>query len=157
MNPEMICEVQTRTNYGQTYYYPKNENARNFARLIDKYVSADHVERVADGDLHLRSHIVGDDQPERSRESRRVAACAREGDQSHAWRRTDRCIGGPRGANGTLRRDPRQNRVGTDRGPATGERQVQLADLIRLQAKQRGAGFSVAGVSVSTTHRTVSR
>ena len=36
MNPEMICEVQTRTNYGQTYYYPKNENARNFARLIDR-------------------------------------------------------------------------------------------------------------------------
>lgn len=36
MNTEMICEVQTRSNYGQTYYYPKNETARDFTRLLDR-------------------------------------------------------------------------------------------------------------------------
>lgn len=35
MTTEMICEVRTKSNYGATYYYPTNEAAREFARLVD--------------------------------------------------------------------------------------------------------------------------
>ena len=58
----MICEVQTRTNYGQTYYYPKNEHARNFARLIDrKTLTIRDLQWIAKLGFHLKDET---DNPE---------------------------------------------------------------------------------------------
>ena len=46
-----ICEVQTRTNYGQTYFYPVNDTAKRFARMVDR-------KTLTPRDLH-HIHMLG--------------------------------------------------------------------------------------------------